>query len=78
MEVLFSFVFKSFSFEWPNFLHFLFVAGTNNSEGRRLLRTQYDRSCSLFYVELPGGTILTHVVEENERFPSQFGREVRC
>ncbi|CDP03158.1 unnamed protein product [Coffea canephora] len=52
------------------------IESTNNSEGRRLLRTQYDRSCSLFYVELPGGTILTHVVEENERFPSQFGREV--
>ncbi|KAL3535612.1 hypothetical protein ACH5RR_004073 [Cinchona calisaya] len=49
---------------------------TNALEVRRLLRTQFDRSCSLFYVELPDGVILAHVVEENERFPSQFGREV--
>ncbi|CAI9100589.1 OLC1v1037718C1 [Oldenlandia corymbosa var. corymbosa] len=44
--------------------------------GRRLLRALFDRSSSLFYVELPDGVILTHVVEENEKFPSQFGREV--
>lgn len=73
--VLFS---RSFNFECPTFACFLFVAGTNSLEARRLLRTQFDRSCSLFYVELPGGALLTHVVEENERFPSQFGREVRC
>ncbi|XP_009793980.1 zinc finger CCCH domain-containing protein 64 [Nicotiana sylvestris] len=45
-------------------------------EGRQALRTQFDRSCSLFYVEVPGGGILSHVVEENEKFPAQFGREV--
>ncbi|XP_060209919.1 zinc finger CCCH domain-containing protein 64 isoform X2 [Lycium barbarum] len=45
-------------------------------EGRQALREQFDRSCSLFYVEVPGGDILSHVVEENEKFPAQFGREV--
>nr|GMC63554.1 zinc finger CCCH domain-containing protein 64 isoform X1 [Ipomoea batatas] len=44
--------------------------------GRQLLRTQFDNSCSQFYVELPGGVILSHSVEENENFPAQFGREV--
>lgn len=48
----------------------------NISEGRKLLKAQYDRKCSLFYVELPGGIILYHSVEENEKFPAQFGREV--
>ncbi|XP_050218810.1 zinc finger CCCH domain-containing protein 64 [Mercurialis annua] len=47
-----------------------------NSDGRKWLRTQFDRSCSFFYVELPDGTVLFHSVEENERFPAQFGREV--
>ncbi|KAD5317413.1 hypothetical protein E3N88_17359 [Mikania micrantha] len=47
------------------------------SEGRKLLRDQFDGKFSLFYVELPGGTILSHAVEENEKFPVQFGREVR-
>lgn len=40
------------------------------------LRTQFNKNFNFFYVELPGGTILSHVVEENERFPAQFGREV--
>nr|GMC65427.1 zinc finger CCCH domain-containing protein 64 isoform X1 [Ipomoea batatas] len=44
-------------------------------KGRQLLRTQFDNSCSQFYVELPGGVILSHSVEENENFPAQFGRE---
>ncbi|KAA8523250.1 hypothetical protein F0562_009673 [Nyssa sinensis] len=52
------------------------VMKNNNSEGRELLRMQFDKNCSLFYVELPGGTILSHSVEENEKFPVQFGREV--
>ncbi|KAL2553721.1 Zinc finger CCCH domain-containing protein 64 [Forsythia ovata] len=47
-----------------------------NSEGRKMLRTHFDRNFSLFYVEVPGGTILSHAVEENEKFPVQFGREV--
>lgn len=57
----------------------VFVSGSdgNSSEGRNLLRTQFDKKCSLFYVELPGGTILSHAIEENEKFPAQFGREVR-
>ncbi|KAL8208449.1 hypothetical protein R6Q57_007861 [Mikania cordata] len=47
------------------------------SEGRKLLRDQFDGKFSLFYVELPEGTILSHAIEENEKFPVQFGREVR-
>ncbi|KAF8393539.1 hypothetical protein HHK36_021783 [Tetracentron sinense] len=59
-------------------LGFQFAAMKNNgnSEGRKLLRTQFDRKLSFFYVELPDGTILSHPVEENEKFPVQFGREV--
>ncbi|KAL7189266.1 hypothetical protein ACSBR1_039003 [Camellia fascicularis] len=55
---------------------FLVIKNGNSSEGRKLLQMQFDRKCSLFYVELPGGTILYHSVEENEKFAVQFGREV--
>ncbi|KAH6803156.1 CwfJ-like family protein / zinc finger family protein [Perilla frutescens var. frutescens] len=48
----------------------------NSLEGRKVLGTHLNRNQSLFYVEIPGGTILSHVVEENENFPFQFGREV--
>ncbi|PQQ16977.1 zinc finger CCCH domain-containing protein 64 [Prunus yedoensis var. nudiflora] len=48
----------------------------NNSDGRQMLRTQFDRNLSFFYVQLPDGTILSHSIEENERFLPQFGREV--
>ncbi|XP_022754881.1 zinc finger CCCH domain-containing protein 64-like isoform X2 [Durio zibethinus] len=48
----------------------------NNSEGRKWLRTQFDKNFSCFYVELPEGSFLSHLVEENEKFPGQFGREV--
>lgn len=51
----------------------LFVA---DSEGRKMLRMHFDRNFGLFYVEVPGGTILSHGIEENEKFPAQFGREV--
>ncbi|CAA3005513.1 zinc finger CCCH domain-containing 64 [Olea europaea subsp. europaea] len=47
-----------------------------NSEGRKMLRMHFDRNFGLFYVEVPGGTILSHGIEENEKFPAQFGREV--
>ncbi|KAJ9183815.1 hypothetical protein P3X46_007622 [Hevea brasiliensis] len=59
-------------------LGFKFVAMKfdNNSDGRKWLRAQFDRNYSFFYVELPDGTILSHLIEENERFPVQFGREV--
>ncbi|CAH9110449.1 unnamed protein product [Cuscuta epithymum] len=49
---------------------------TKGFKGRKLLRTEFDKSSSLFYVEVPGDIILSHVVEENEKFPAQFGREV--
>ncbi|XP_024967831.1 zinc finger CCCH domain-containing protein 64 isoform X2 [Cynara cardunculus var. scolymus] len=55
---------------------FMLLKSDKSSDGRKLLRTQFDGKCSLFYVELPGGTILSHAVEENEKFPVQFGREV--
>lgn len=42
-----------------------------------MLRMQYDISDCLFYVELPGGAMLYHEIQENERFPIQFGREVK-
>ncbi|KAJ0090082.1 hypothetical protein Patl1_13476 [Pistacia atlantica] len=54
----------------------LAIKSNNSSDGRKSLRTQFDRNSSFFYVELPGGIILSHIVEENERFPAQFGREV--
>ncbi|PSS15509.1 Zinc finger CCCH domain-containing protein [Actinidia chinensis var. chinensis] len=49
---------------------------TEIKKGRKSLQMKFDRKCSLFYVELPGDTILYHSVEENETFPAQFGREV--
>ncbi|KAI4344516.1 hypothetical protein L6164_011733 [Bauhinia variegata] len=59
-------------------LGFKFVAKKfdSSSDGRNFLKTQIDRNSSLFYAELSGGIILLHVVNENERFPAQFGREV--
>ncbi|KAL2533213.1 Zinc finger CCCH domain-containing protein 64 [Abeliophyllum distichum] len=62
-------------FNLANKLGFKFST-SKNSEGRKMLRTHFDRNFSLFYVEVPGGTILSHAVEENEKFPVQFGREV--
>ncbi|KDO57794.1 hypothetical protein CISIN_1g007415mg [Citrus sinensis] len=56
---------------------FLATKSSKSSDGRRSLRAQFDRNCSFFYVELPEGTVLSHLIEENERFPAQFGREVR-
>ncbi|XP_047311841.1 zinc finger CCCH domain-containing protein 64 [Impatiens glandulifera] len=55
---------------------FLVLTNDSSSEGRRLLQKQFDRNSSLFYVQLPGDTIIYHPVEENEKFPAQFGREV--
>lgn len=55
---------------------FLATKSSKSSDGRRSLRAQFDRNCSFFYVELPEGTVLSHLIEENERFPAQFGREV--
>ncbi|CAJ1941685.1 unnamed protein product [Sphenostylis stenocarpa] len=59
-------------------LGFEFVAKTFDSisDGRKFLRTQIGGGSSLFYAQVSGGTILLHHVEENERFPVQFGREV--
>ncbi|KAK6916364.1 Cwf19-like, C-terminal domain-1 [Dillenia turbinata] len=43
---------------------------TNSSEGRRLLKSQFDKEHSFFYVELPDCTMLSHCMEENENFPA--------
>lgn len=48
----------------------------DSTDGRKLLRSQFDGKSSLFYVELPEGKILLHRVDDNEKFPVQFGREV--
>ncbi|PIA43027.1 hypothetical protein AQUCO_02000462v1 [Aquilegia coerulea] len=56
---------------------FLEINSTKNySEGRKSLKTQFNKDVSIFYVELPDGTILSHSVEDNEKFLVQFGREV--
>lgn len=59
-------------------LGFEFVAKKFDSisDGRKFLKTQIDGNSSLFYAQVPGGTILLHHIEEKERFPAQFGREV--
>lgn len=59
-------------------LGFKFVAKKFDSisDGRKFLKTQIDGNSSLFYAEIPGGTILLHHVEEKDTFPAQFGREV--
>ncbi|CAN6217435.1 unnamed protein product [Urochloa humidicola] len=43
---------------------------------RESLISQSESKSSLFYVELPEGKILLHMIDSNERFPAQFGREV--
>ncbi|XP_034700473.1 zinc finger CCCH domain-containing protein 64 isoform X1 [Vitis riparia] len=55
---------------------FVTTKSNNDSEGRKSLRAQFDDKISFFYVELPDGTILSHAIEDNEKFPVQFGREV--
>ncbi|GER35999.1 CwfJ-like family protein / zinc finger(CCCH-type) family protein [Striga asiatica] len=58
-------------------LGFTFTTIKNdNNSARKLVGMNLDKNQSLFYVEVPGGTILSHGVEENEKFPFQFGREV--
>ncbi|CAL9112288.1 unnamed protein product [Musa acuminata var. zebrina] len=48
----------------------------DSTQGRQLLRSQLNSTSSMFYVELPEGAILLHVVDDKEKFPVQFGREV--
>ncbi|KAL6846334.1 hypothetical protein ACP4OV_023782 [Aristida adscensionis] len=45
-------------------------------QGRESLRSQCESKSGLFYVELPEGRILLHMIDGNEKFPAQFGREV--
>ncbi|XP_065850953.1 zinc finger CCCH domain-containing protein 64 [Euphorbia lathyris] len=55
---------------------FVTMKFNNISDGRQWLRKEFDRNYSFFYVELPDGTMLSRTIEENEKFPAQFGREV--
>ena len=55
---------------------FLCPAGSDSTEGRNLLRSQFDGKSNLFYVELPEDTVLSYAVDDKEKFPVQFGREV--
>ena len=48
----------------------------NGRGSRESLREQFDGRCNFFYVELPDGTILSYAVEDESKFPVQFGREV--
>ncbi|KAJ3683350.1 hypothetical protein LUZ60_013577 [Juncus effusus] len=43
---------------------------------RNNLRSKFDGKASIFYVQLPGNKIMVHTIDENEKFPVQFGREV--
>lgn len=51
-------------------------AGSDSTQGRTLLRSQFDGKSNLFYVQLPEGTTLSYAVDDKEKFPVQFGREV--
>ncbi|KAM0974855.1 hypothetical protein ACFX2C_017975 [Malus domestica] len=55
---------------------FTTMKSSNNYDGRILLGEQFDRNFSFFYAQLPDGTILSHSIEENEKFLPQFGRQV--
>ncbi|KAK6919589.1 hypothetical protein RJ641_015493 [Dillenia turbinata] len=59
-------------------LGFSFTTTKNkkSSEGRKLLKSQFDKEHSCFYVELLDCTMLSQCMEENENFPVQFGQEV--
>ncbi|URE35276.1 zinc finger CCCH domain-containing protein [Musa troglodytarum] len=52
------------------------TSGGDSRQGRQLLRSQLNSTSGMFYVELPEGAILLHVVDDKEKFPVQFGREV--
>ncbi|CAN6457093.1 unnamed protein product [Victoria cruziana] len=49
---------------------------TTAVDARQELRSQVEGSLGFFYVELAEGSILSHSIGDNERFPVQFGREV--
>lgn len=70
VELIFNLAAKKLGFTFAT------LKNDNNLEGRKSLGMHLNRNQSLFYVEVPGGTILSHAVEENENFPFQFGREV--
>uniref|UniRef100_A0A6V7QTD5 C3H1-type domain-containing protein n=1 Tax=Ananas comosus var. bracteatus TaxID=296719 RepID=A0A6V7QTD5_ANACO len=71
VEKIFSLAAKRTGFEFV-----VLNPDSDSTDGRKLLRSQFDGKSSLFYVELPEGKILLHRVDDNEKFPVQFGREV--
>ncbi|KAJ0971349.1 hypothetical protein J5N97_019308 [Dioscorea zingiberensis] len=68
---IFNLAAKRLGFEFA-----IITAQEDSSEGRKLLKSQFDGKSSVFYVELPDGIILWHSVDEKDKFPVQFGREV--
>ncbi|PKA64259.1 Zinc finger CCCH domain-containing protein 59 [Apostasia shenzhenica] len=71
VQRIFDFAAKKLGFE------FVVVApGGDRYQARNILRSQFDGKSNLFYVELPDGNVMTHYVDDKEKFPVQFGREV--
>ncbi|KAH7686484.1 CCCH zinc finger domain-containing protein [Dioscorea alata] len=70
-QLIFNLASKKLGFEFA-----IISAQGDRNEGRKLLRSQFEGKSSVFYVELPDGTILWHSVDEKDKFPVQFGREV--
>ncbi|XP_020579449.1 zinc finger CCCH domain-containing protein 59 [Phalaenopsis equestris] len=71
VQRIFNFAAKRLGFEFS-----VTAPGGDNGEGRISLRSVFDGKSNLFYVELPNGTILSHSVDDKEKLPVQFGREV--
>ncbi|XP_078438786.1 cwfJ-like family protein / zinc finger (CCCH-type) family protein [Wolffia australiana] len=70
VERAFGFAAKNLGFEYT-------VTKPGHGRGaREKLREQFDGRSNFFYVELPDGTILSYAVEDEGKFPVQFGREV--
>ncbi|KAG0485065.1 hypothetical protein HPP92_009144 [Vanilla planifolia] len=71
VQQIFNFAAKKLGFEFS-----MVSPSGDSSEARSLLRSRFDGTSNLFYVELPDGNILSHAVDDKQKFPVQFGREV--
>ncbi|ONK59274.1 uncharacterized protein A4U43_C08F4770 [Asparagus officinalis] len=67
----FNFAAKQLEFEFT-----VLSKSSDNTEGRNLLRSQFDGKSNLFYAELPDGTILSYATDDKNKLHVQFGREV--
>lgn len=68
---IFDFAAKKLGFEFS-----VTALSGDHIEGRKTLRSLFDGKSNLFYVELPDGNILSYSVDDKEKLPVQFGREV--